>query len=667
MKNLIRLSILFLTFLSFLNTSTKVYAQVSEQWAVRFEAQGKYSNITNSMAMAISDSGYVYITGSSTNTEGDVSLWHHDYCTIKYNQMGEEEWVAYYNPGNNYFCRSHDITVDTEGNVFVTGIIYNSDMWSFCTNKYNAAGELQWATKTVIPWADGRPSTPMAIDLDKNGNVFIMGNLHGVDTEHYYVDDNFIIIKYSSAGTELWSQTYDDAYSHSDAAFDMEVSKFGNVYVAGYAPQLIGNPQNEYDYNFDREYITIKYNTNGAEQWVATYNSVFNFGDEVYALVLDLDENVYITGESMDSTGLRCTTIKYNTYGQEQWIAVSGWIYNGKAIVLDTDRNVYVAGNAYGSEYHSDLGVTKINSDGQFEWERLYNATDSGNDLPVAIAIDDSSNIYVTGYTTGDSSDWDYATIKYNTFGEEQWSFIYNGTGNGTDKPVGIVVDSLYNVYVAGFSKGDTTYNDFVTIKYGLGDSLFPRIETSTTLLNFDSVAVSSEKSLSITIYSKGSLSLSISNILLNNSAFRTDYTSSVTTIIPGDSLVINVFFTPDNNIDYDVVLTIENNDHPVDIQLFGTGIDVNTLGVRGAVEQVEFEVYPNPVADKLRVRNSEFRVGDATVEIHDLNGRKLLQKQIQKGMEETTVDVSSLQNGLYFCRIQTQNGSVTKKLIIQR
>lgn len=76
--------------------------------------------------------------------------------------------------------------------------------------------------------------------------------------------------------------------------------------------------------------------------------------------------------------------------------------------------------------------------------------------------------------------------------------------------------------------------------------------------------------------------------------------------------------------------------------------------------------LYPNPAANEFQVSGLEFGVGAATIELYDLNGRKLLKKPIPAGSKDITVNVSHLQSGLYFCRIQTENGSVTKKLIIQ-
>jgi hypothetical protein len=92
------------------------------------------------------------------------------------------------------------------------------------------------------------------------------------------------------------------------------------------------------------------------------------------------------------------------------------------------------------------------------------------------------------------------------------------------------------------------------------------------------------------------------------------------------------------------------------------------------APNDLNFAIYPNPASGEFRVLSlpagmagSEFRVGGAALQLFGVDGRKLLEKSIPKGSEEISVDVRSLQSGLYFVRVTVDNKSVTKKLIIQK
>ncbi len=89
--------------------------------------------------------------------------------------------------------------------------------------------------------------------------------------------------------------------------------------------------------------------------------------------------------------------------------------------------------------------------------------------------------------------------------------------------------------------------------------------------------------------------------------------------------------------------------------------------GIGDEVELLKFEIFPNPAVSVCNLQSSVFSLQSAVVEIYDLNGKKLLQKPILKGRETVEMDVSSLRSGIYFCKVSTEEYSLTKKIIIQK
>jgi len=70
-------------------------------------------------------------------------------------------------------------------------------------------------------------------------------------------------------------------------------------------------------------------------------------------------------------------------------------------------------------------------------------------------------------------------------------------------------------------------------------------------------------------------------------------------------------------------------------------------------------KLYPNPVKDVLRIENGELRI--TNVEILDLTGKQIVNGQWLNGK---SINVANLPSGVYFLKIQTDNGVITRKFV---
>ena len=69
-------------------------------------------------------------------------------------------------------------------------------------------------------------------------------------------------------------------------------------------------------------------------------------------------------------------------------------------------------------------------------------------------------------FVTGNSAE-DFATVKYDAAGTEQWVRRYNGPGAGADWATSVAIDAYGNSYVSGSSYGNAaTQYDFATLSY---------------------------------------------------------------------------------------------------------------------------------------------------------------------------------------------------------
>ena len=163
-------------------------------------------------------------------------------------------------------------------------------------------------------------------------------------------------------------------------------------------------------------------------QWDTVYNDSFNKSDLIKAMTIDANGDVIVTGCTAWNTSSNyvMTTIKYNgSNGNTIWKSNYDGVASfdqGNAVVVDASGDVYVAGQTRTGGYGTDDYVTiKYNgTNGSVIWSQTYNGTQNGSDVITSMVVDNSKNVYVTGYTGG-TAYRHFCTIKYNSSGVQQW------------------------------------------------------------------------------------------------------------------------------------------------------------------------------------------------------------------------------------------------------
>jgi len=427
----------FLQFIFF--SAVPVLAQVDTAWVRRYNGPGYADDIAN--AVAVDDSGNMYVTGRSPGISGD-------YATIKYYANGDTAWVRRYNGPANGFDVATAVAVDDSGNVYVTGTSSaTGTYYDYATLKYKPNGNTAWVKRYNGPgYGDDIAN---AVAVDDSGNVYVTGQSVGSGTFSDYAT-----LKYSPNGDSTWVRRYNGPANGFDNATALAVDDSANVYVTGLS---------------QGDYATLKYSPNGDTVWVRRYNGPANGLDNAKAVAVDDSGNVYVTGGSEGSgTFSDYATLKYSPNGDTGWVRR----YNGPgnssdnayALAVDDSGNVCVTGVSVGSGTLGDYATLKYSPNGDTAWVRRYNGPGNGFDNATALAVDDSANVYVTGKSSGTSDD--YATLKYSPNGNTAWVRRYNGPGNGFDAASAIAVDDSGNVCVTGVSVGSGTLGDYVTITY---------------------------------------------------------------------------------------------------------------------------------------------------------------------------------------------------------
>lgn len=268
------------------------------------------------------------------------------------------------------------------------------------------------------------------------------------------------LLSYQSAmgAGEEWVERFDGPAGDWDQALALAVRDEG-VFVTG----------SSYAAGPNVNYATVRYELYGGFDWVATYDGPGGSTDCPADIAADALGNVYVTGKSEGAgTFLDIATVKYDSQGGEVWAVrydgpASDWD-EGVAIAVDDTGNVYVAGKCSPAVGYSDCVTIKYGPDGSERWAATYDGPVGSSDMACDVAVDEDGYVYVTGESTGDGSSRDIVTIRYAPDGTEDWVVRYNGPGNSLDQACAMALDDSANVYVTGTShSGDA---DIVTIKY---------------------------------------------------------------------------------------------------------------------------------------------------------------------------------------------------------
>jgi len=336
------------------------------------------------------------------------------------------------------------VVMDDLGNVYVTGQSTGGGAAiDFATIKYDSAGNELW----VARYDSGTLEGAFALAVDPAGNVYVVG----VIGTYQATKTNYLTIKYDADGTQQWVREYDGPMQENDYAMAVAVDAAGNVYVTGASEVFMSS--------WEYDYATVKYDPDGNELWVARYENDEDEGAD--AVSVDGAGNVYVTGKG--------GTVKYDSAGNQLWAVTYDWgwasNYGYKEIALDGAGNVYVAGTR-GSFLEDDAYATiKYDNDGNELWAALYEGPGPGNDSVSGLGVDPSGNVYVTGASEGELTGDDYATVKYDSNGNELWVARYDGPDQGEDAAEALVLDGAGNALVTGTVSLDGGL-DFATVKY---------------------------------------------------------------------------------------------------------------------------------------------------------------------------------------------------------
>jgi hypothetical protein len=386
-------------------------------------------------------------------------------------------------------------------------------------SKLDMNGQFLWAKRIGGSGND----ISNAITIDMEGNIYVTGFFRNtVDFNPgvgmYYQStfaagsQDIFICKLDSSGHFRWATCfggngyYDsigNLYPAVSVGYDIKTDAFGNVYSTGsYLGSIDFDPDAGINILTSLTVPNIfisKLDTAGHFVWARSMGDN-KLGDEAYAISLDDSGNVYTTGVFGDtadfdpgpatyqliSSGYNQAFVsKLDSSGHFVWAKnMGGHTINdqaaGRCIEVDVHGDIVVGGHykgggdfdpgngiiTFASNGNYDMFLTKLSSQGNLIWCKSIGGTSS--DQCTSISTDLSGNVYATGSFSGQvnfnptvgtsllnssaGGTSDIFVLKLNTLGHYQWACSMGGTGN--DAGNAIRTDQSGSLFVTGYYSG---------------------------------------------------------------------------------------------------------------------------------------------------------------------------------------------------------------------
>jgi len=152
-----------------------------------------------------------------------------NYLTLKYDRNGVQQWAKIYDAPGSGNNEIRGVAINRIINaLFVTG---TNGLRMATTIKYNTVnGDSVWVKTDVGIYNGG---AARGISIDTMGNVYITGETYNFPS---YVPFDILTVKYSSLGNKIWQITYNGPFNDMDIGRELGLDSQNNVYVLGTSP-----------------------------------------------------------------------------------------------------------------------------------------------------------------------------------------------------------------------------------------------------------------------------------------------------------------------------------------------------------------------------------------------------------------------------------------------
>jgi len=382
-------------------------------------------------AMVVDAAGNVYVAGGGYDTN-----YHQQWVLLKYDARGTLLWTRALSGTDAPRGSAHGLALTTAGEVIVVGHAEDPIRpTALAIIKFDSDGNVLWQARYGPAYVGSDLSSPIVVD--SQDNAYVIGTSAPGDR-----NSDYVTLKYSSDGRQVWVAKYDGPAHHEDRAQALSIDERGNVYVTGSSVSHCFLDRDG-DENCPTDMLTVKYDANGQELWVARYDGPGASYDRANAVVLDKLGHVYVAGFSIGRDFTQgWATIRYARNGRLLWVArheSPGDSSGAMALAVDRIGDAYVTG----PNFHT----IKYRPSGKVAWERS-----AFLGYPAALKLDAKGNVCVGGAGGTTAGARGFAAIKFDRLGNVMWSGTWNDDTDSWEWVTDMALDRSGNIHLTGSS-----------------------------------------------------------------------------------------------------------------------------------------------------------------------------------------------------------------------
>jgi hypothetical protein len=488
---------------------------------------------------------------------------------------------------------------------------------------------------------------PNSVIQTNDGGYIITGQ-----TKNFGAGDFAVyLIKTDVNGDSLWTKTFGG--TGTDVGFSIKQTTDGGYIIAG-STLSFGSG--------DFDIYLIKTDSIGSPLWSKTFGGTND--DEGFSVQQTTDGGYIITGstDSFGSGDYDAYLIKTDANGDTLWTKIFGGIFNDLAYSVQqtTDGGYIVVGYtvSFGAG-NADVYLIKTDANGNSLWSKTFGGAIDDQGYLVQQTMDGGYIVAgkATSFGAGNS---DVYLIKTDPNGNSLWIKTFGGADYDYGFSVQQTMEGGYIVAGRTVSFGAGGNNVYLIKTDVNGDTLWTKTFGETGYSTGNSVELTNDGGYIIacetTGFGAGNYDIyliktdSLGNSGCNQGGTATIVTTPATQVTSPPTIVTSPA----------TIIT-----SPATI--VGSGGTVTTLcttvGIQSAIANPKSKIVvsPNPFTSELAVQSSQEIM---QIVVYDLIGTTVYQQELTSNQTSATLNLSFLQQGVYFLNVKANGESRTKKIV---